>query len=186
MGNIKQLKMLIDMCESNAFVTSLIIHATDYSKLKKDVKSFYTVIEAAGGLIMNEENEFLFIFRRGHWDLPKGKIEKNELKKQAAIREVMEETGIKGVTITHKLLVSYHTFKTKTGQAILKKTHWYFMKAPRQKLKPQRTEAITKAIWMGLDDFEKCKPVYGNILQTIDVYHSKFENPKEIEIDNLI
>ena len=37
---------------------------------------------------------YLFIYRNDKWDLPKGKIEKNEVVIEAAVREVMEETGV--------------------------------------------------------------------------------------------
>src|SRR6267154_620027 len=40
--------------------------------------SYCSLIEAAGGLVQNEKNEWLIIFRRGKWDLPKGKIEGDE------------------------------------------------------------------------------------------------------------
>src|SRR5688572_25121610 len=40
-------------------------------ELKKDLK----LIQAAGGLVWNDMEELLMIFRRGKWDLPKGKIE---------------------------------------------------------------------------------------------------------------
>ena len=51
-------------------------------------------IIAAGGLVTNENNELLMIFRRGKWDLPKGKLDKGETIEECAIREVEEETGI--------------------------------------------------------------------------------------------
>jgi 8-oxo-dGTP pyrophosphatase MutT (NUDIX family) len=42
--------------------------------------------------------EYLILKRKKHWkgwEFPKGKIEKNETKKDATIREVYEETGLK-------------------------------------------------------------------------------------------
>ena len=52
-------------------------------------------IVAAGGIVKNEEGKTLIIFRRGFWDLPKGKVEKGEKIINAAQREVEEETGVK-------------------------------------------------------------------------------------------
>ena len=56
--------------------------------LCNDVKAFFktakksvTLIEAAGGLVKNEDGEYLFIFRNNKWDLPKGKIEKHSIRK---------------------------------------------------------------------------------------------------------
>ncbi len=56
---------------------------------KDDLTSFskgMTSVEAAGGLVLNEKGEVLMIFRRGSWDLPKGKIDPNESVETAAIR----------------------------------------------------------------------------------------------------
>ena len=63
---------------------------------KATVKEFmeeFTIIQAAGGLVFNKENQLLTIKRNGLWDLPKGKIERHEDQMAAALREVMEETG---------------------------------------------------------------------------------------------
>ena len=74
-----------------------------YSPNKEDIlnefKTKIDTIKAAGGIVRNKDNELLFIFRKGKWDLPKGKVDKNENNKDAAIREVIEETGIKKLKI---------------------------------------------------------------------------------------
>src|SRR5690606_38316271 len=61
-----------------------------FKELIKQVK----FVKAAGGLVDNELNEFLFIKRLGKWDLPKGKLEEGEKMKETALREVEEECGI--------------------------------------------------------------------------------------------
>ena len=53
--------------------------------------SKHTLIEAAGGLVYNIENQLLMIFRNNKWDLPKGKLEVGENIQECAIREVEEE-----------------------------------------------------------------------------------------------
>ena len=52
-------------------------------------------IQAGGGLVENEKGEILFMFRRGKWDLPKGKLDPGESLENCALREVKEETGIR-------------------------------------------------------------------------------------------
>ena len=62
----------------------------------------YMLIEAAGGLVYNAKDQLLMIFRNGKWDLPKGKLEVGENIEQCAMREVEEECGISGLTITQQ------------------------------------------------------------------------------------
>lgn len=168
-GKSRHLLQYIDLCEKGTDYEKVVIFSDDYKQLKKDLLSLFVVNEAAGGLIRNELNEYLFIYRRGFWDLPKGKLEKGETKKETAIREVIEEVGIKKPLIKRKLTITNHVFRNKSGQRILKKSHWYLMEVPKQKLKPQTTEDIDQAIWLEEEIFlRECKPIYKNIL---DVLH---------------
>jgi 8-oxo-dGTP pyrophosphatase MutT (NUDIX family) len=167
-GQQKTLLNYVDMLEKNRKRKTIIIHSSDPKKLKKDFKSLFVVIEAAGGVIYNELKEILFIFRRGSWDLPKGKIDKGETKKQAAIREVMEETGINGVKIVHKIGKTHHMYRDK-GRRAIKKSHWYLMQTHKQPLKPQIAEDIAVAKWMTRDDFLKQdRKVYRSILNVLN------------------
>jgi ADP-ribose pyrophosphatase YjhB (NUDIX family) len=109
--------------------------------------SYCTLIEASGGLVMNEKNEYLIIFRKGKYDLPKGKMDYDETPEECGIREVIEECGINDVEIVKPLEKSFHTYLQK-GKRMLKKTNWYLMKTHSQKLFPQAVEDITKAEWM--------------------------------------
>ena len=72
-------------------------------------QSAFTLIPAAGGVVVSGEY-ILFIFRRGVWDLPKGKIDKKEEPARAAIREVSEECGISGHEIVKVLPSTYHIY----------------------------------------------------------------------------
>ncbi len=117
--------------------------------------SMFRIIEAAGGLVKNKKGEWLFIFRHGKWDLPKGKIEKGEAIKTAAIREVEEECGINGLTIVKELPTTYHTYFMEE-KAILKPTHWFEMSSnDPSKLKPQTEEGITEVKWRAEKDLQQ-------------------------------
>lgn len=69
------------------------------------------IIESAGYIIYRiENNEPLFLllhYAAGHWDFPKGKVEKEESLKQAATRELLEETGITSPTIDPAFMTSF-------------------------------------------------------------------------------
>jgi len=50
-------------------------------------------IYSSGGVVY-KENYILLIFKNCKWDLAKGKIEKSATKRETAIQEIHEETGI--------------------------------------------------------------------------------------------
>lgn len=123
------------------------------------IKSSCVLIKAAGGLVKNEKGEVLFIFRNKRWDLPKGKVEKGERMKEAALREVEEECGVKISQNKEKLCRTYHFYEL-NGKIILKKTNWYNMAVKgNPKLVPQKEEGITRAEWLSQG---KLKPVLKN------------------------
>jgi 8-oxo-dGTP pyrophosphatase MutT (NUDIX family) len=111
-------------------------------------------IQAGGGLVENERREVLFIFRRGKWDLPKGKLDRGETLEQCAIREVEEETGVGQLQLIRFLLITEHEY-VERGKKILKETHWWLMKTVgHQTLVPQTEEDITEIKWVGSADFD--------------------------------
>ena len=125
----------------------ILLH-TEFEKLKKSFLKKFTLIKAAGGLVINDDEHLLFIHRRGKWDLPKGKLDPGESPEVCAEREVKEETGLKSATIKKKLLTTYHTYE-ESGKQMLKETEWYLMHSPNQhSLNPQTNEQITEAIWV--------------------------------------
>ena len=108
----------------------------------------YIIIDAAGGLVRDMDN-FLWIYRNGKWDLPKGKLDHGENLQDAAKREVMEECGLEGeLKIVKEIYVSFHTYIMK-GSKVLKRTHWYLMDYNGStELSPQLEEGITDVKWV--------------------------------------
>ena len=121
-------------------------------------------IVAAGGIVINDKNETLFIFRDEKWDLPKGKAEKNENITQTAIREVEEETGIKDLIIVKPTEKTYHIFK-RSKKNYLKETYWFEMKSNfDKKFTPQIKEGITRVEWISKEKIPLImKNTYENI-----------------------
>jgi 8-oxo-dGTP pyrophosphatase MutT (NUDIX family) len=124
-----------------------LIHIESEASFKAYTKD-KLIIEAAGGLVFNEKNELLMIFRRGFWDLPKGKVDEGESLEECAVREVQEETGLQNIKLGEFLNTTYHTY-TLNNQSILKPSHWYKMKHLGNELPiPQTEEDISEIKWV--------------------------------------
>lgn len=135
-----------------------------------------TQIIAAGGLVTNPQGQILWIFRRGFWDLPKGKLDEGETIQTCAVREVEEETGIKNIRLHDLLKFTNHTyFDTHLNQEVVKRTYWFHMTIPtEQKRIPQATEDIEKIEWHSLATAKHClEQTYPSIIEVIEAYRLK-------------
>lgn len=110
------------------------------------------IIQAGGGLVLNEQNELLFIFRRGSWDLPKGKVDIGETIEACALREVEEETGVGNLTLVDFVGITQHQyFDPYLQEEVIKESHWYIMTVKGvPALIPQTEEDITDIKWVPL------------------------------------
>ncbi|HSN08281.1 MAG TPA: NUDIX hydrolase [Hanamia sp.] len=143
-----------------------IIYDKDFPNLKSHFFKNFQLILAAGGLVKNKRDEILMIFRRGKWDLPKGKLDEGETLENCAKREVEEETGLKQLKLIRPIKTTYHTY-VQFGKHILKETHWYLMKnSGDEKLIPQTEEEISEIIWAKKEDLKK---YLKNTFQTIEI-----------------
>jgi len=134
------------------------------------MKNDLPVIIAAGGLVTNEHGELLMIFRRGRWDLPKGKLDEGETIEQCALREVAEETGLSKLKAGALAGITHHTyFDTYSNTDVVKETHWYRMSASSQQpLIPQTEEDITDIRWVKGKELEEClENSYENIVEIV-------------------
>jgi ADP-ribose pyrophosphatase YjhB (NUDIX family) len=110
-------------------------------------RDLFREVDAAGGMVQNEKGDYLLIFNRGRWTLPKGGVEWREAIEEAAVREVKEETGLDELELLDKMGETYHTFR-RGRNWVLKTTHWYHMKASSEAtLIPQASEKIEAVQW---------------------------------------
>ncbi len=106
---------------------------------------------SAGGLVVREGKVLLVQVEnlKGEivWCLPKGHLEKGETAEQAAVREVIEETGWRCRSLGPILRVGY--FFKRQGRLVSKKVDWFAMEAEKRVGKPDETEVI-KTQWAAL------------------------------------
>ncbi|MFK7934056.1 MAG: NUDIX hydrolase [Saprospiraceae bacterium] len=168
-GKSKNILNYVDMMEKTQRYEQVILYAIDYEELIKDFYSVFKEIEAAGGVVFNEKKEALLIYRRDFWDLPKGKIDPGETPEEAAVREVQEETGVQNIDLGDFIQLTYHTYRTKKDNRILKKTYWYKMTTTDKDLTPQTEEDIEQAVWEDPKAFLDEKPkVYATIREVLE------------------
>lgn len=107
-------------------------------------------VTAGGGLVVRAGAagpEVLLIFRRGAWDLPKGKLDPGETVEACALREVREELGIEALEIVGPAGVTVHGYP-EGDRFMVKTTHWFFMRTPERDFTPEAREGITEARWV--------------------------------------
>jgi 8-oxo-dGTP pyrophosphatase MutT (NUDIX family) len=142
---------------------NIIVAGGDFEEYLGFFKNEFQYIEAAGGFIQ-KSGKYLFIRRHNRWDLPKGKLEKDEEIEHAAVRECQEECGIQDLVLGRRLSPTFHVYAHKKGYA-LKQTFWFCMQTDFDgQLVPQLEEDITEVRWFTKHEIEK------NVLQ--DTYYT--------------
>lgn len=155
---------LTKLLQKVQFTKRLEVISTQTERVFEEFSQTLPLIEAGGGLVLNERGQVLMIFRNGRWDLPKGKREKGEPIRECAIREVGEECSVGDLTIDRPLTNTYHAYQIH-DQWVLKRTHWFLMHCPGdQHSSPQTIEGITQATWIDENTVpEKIAGTYRNI-----------------------
>ena len=153
-------------------VTEVYLYHSNPDKFEKHFFRTFPFVEAAGGLVQHQDGRFLFIYRNNKWDLPKGKIKKNETLMKAAKREVSEETGVTDLEVKKPLPITYHIYNT-NGKFKVKITYWFLMSSNFMgSLLPQFEENIKVAVWKEINEIPKLmENAYENIkiiLEEID------------------
>ena len=134
------------------------IFSEDIDEVWEKFLKYFKLIQAAGGIVRNPNDEYLFIYRLGKWDLPKGKMEEGETKEESAIREIEEECSITPLELKKFIMPTYHIYFQK--EYIIKETFWFEVfyegtEAPQ----PQTEEGIEEVVWK---KEEEIKGLMGN------------------------
>lgn len=181
-ANREEVDNLFDLLDTTIIpgLISITLTVDDYKAVKAFLKKKFKIIKAAGGIVKKGE-KLLMIYRLKKWDLPKGKLDKDEDNRQAAKREVEEECNVV-VNVQDKICTTWHTYTMKRKK-ILKKTVWYSMEIEKDgKMKPQTEEDIEEVRWMTRKEiFHALQDTYKSIAFVFDQYFKK-EKEKEKQI----
>ncbi|MBH76412.1 MAG: NUDIX hydrolase [Flavobacteriales bacterium] len=143
----------------------------DWLKLLDYFKKKHNIIIASGGIVESDTDKILFIHRHNFWDLPKGKVEKNEKFEITAQREIFEECGVDQLDLKKFFAKTFHIYFEKK-KVILKETNWYLFNSSYSKtFKPQFDEGINKVEWVCKSEI-KCKlnKTYSSIKELLNIY----------------
>ncbi|MEZ5004300.1 MAG: NUDIX domain-containing protein [Chitinophagales bacterium] len=177
---LKDLKALVHILLSDVNQSSMVIYHANVEQLKEDLFSFFENIDAAGGVVQNQDGEILLIHRRGFWDLPKGKVEKGESLAEAAVREVQEETGVKRIQLQEAIRFdalsnecTYHTYMDK-DKVVMKASYWFMMTTDYAgPLVAQEDEDIKEVKWVLPSELNHyTSNMYASIRNVIDNIHN--------------
>lgn len=113
---------------------------------------------SAGGVVFRvAEGRQLFLLIRDsydNWGFPKGHLERGERADTAALREVMEETGLRAVSVIGAISTIEWRFRFR-GALILKNCQFFLMEAAAADTRPQQSEGITECRWTTIEEAQE-------------------------------
>ena len=171
------------MLENLENYKNLCIISADPQKAFMNFASQFTLVDAAGGVVFNDRDQMLMIYRNNRWDLPKGYVEKGEPITDAAVREVMEETGLKNVERGEIIVTTYH-FYPLGDKWIMKRTWWFWMSGNGD-LIPQTEEGITRVEWIPVSQAQDyASQGFASVRQVLRFVRP--DNDNAIKLENFI
>ena len=130
--------------------------------------------EVSAGMVIFFEDpllpsgEYLLLqYASGYWDLPKGKLEKEETVREAAIREVKEETNLSLEPIDQFKQTINYFFKDREGTVVHKTVTYFCAEAPSRDGVQVSFEHLTY-IWLPFNAATK-KLTYTNARQLLQM-----------------
>ena len=159
----------IELLTNSAALVGMHLLAEPEFPLWDHFSAGFKLVQAAGGVVLDERDRLLAIRRLGKWDLPKGKVEKGEDLETAALREVEEECGIRELALLKFHSDTWHTYWHK-GKHCLKHTAWYLMRSSSaETLVPQHEEDIEEVRWVSRDEAAMIKAdTYPSLLAILE------------------
>ncbi len=141
----------------------------------------FVFVQAAGGFVYTNDHHVLLIFRRGKWDLPKGKLDAGEDLETCALREIREETGVEKLKSKGSLCTTYHTY-LQDGKHWLKESHWFMVESEKQDhFLPQTEEDIERCEWVAVKDLSPyTENTHASIMDVISAGISRLNETRNV------
>ncbi len=136
--------------------------AINRSRTTRHVRGRFSIRKetSAGGVAVREQDGDYYVallkteHKKGQvWVLPKGHVEvdSGERASAAARREVMEEAGLKDLSVKDQLGIT--RFRFQAENAVVHKTvHYFLMTTGQKQLVPQAEEDILEAKWFPINE----------------------------------
>jgi len=161
----------LESLEKNSLHEDKDVSCSLSEKMFHEIFENFTYLPAAGGVVLNNKEELLFIKKLDRWDLPKGKMEKGETPEKTALREVSEECGIGHQKIVKQLPSTIHLYRSpfikKDNNWVVKKTFWFEMSMKEdERIMPQTEEGISAVQWFSCNHLKK---VYDSTYRSLKV-----------------
>lgn len=126
--------------------------------------------KSCGAIVINQNNKILLVHHNaGHWDFPKGHVEKGETEEQTAIREVKEETNI-DIIINNKYR---YTTSYSPKENVMKEVVYFLAQNIDEDKKPQ-LEEVSEVKWFTLEEamntitYENSKEILNKLKKDIE------------------
>ena len=114
------------------------------------------MVEISAGVVVVFGNTILLLKKyNGDWVLPKGRIEKNEKVEATALREVLEESGVKAEILDYIGEIHYNYKNLQENEIVSKTVHWFLMRSHNMDCFPQKKEGFVHAMYVHRDKAEK-------------------------------
>ena len=168
---IQSYQDLIIYLKSKNYILDISVIYVTHNPFKcfQKFKSKFNYILAAGGVVQNESDDILMIYKNNIWDLPKGKVEIDEDPRHTAVRELKEETNVEVKDVSTLSFSTYHIYFL-LSEMYLKETKWFLMSPSfKNKLLPQMEEGIEKVTWVNFSKIPQIK-IYNSIKEVLHFF----------------
>jgi bis(5'-nucleosidyl)-tetraphosphatase len=114
----------------------------------------------------------------GKWGFPKGHLERGERAATAALREVMEETGLRSLKLIGSIATIEWYFRLH-GDLIHKNCQYFLMETDAVNTRPQESEGISACRWATLSEARDLIP-YDNARVVLQQAHDMIVRPAPV------